>query len=271
MKTEPATTKFPTRSFFEWGCAFLGLMFIARLVQTFLTVDGALAQVPPATKPVQPEQDDADSKIKRELLVTEYEHCLDRYENLYKALWQNLSYLSVLSAAIVTFASAKFDWRLVAIIAGAPLLFWYLAQFRPLDMYGRIARSRSAEIERILNALHFSPVETKVIAPGHSVQVKLDHWIRYAGGEPRRPTLGWLLAGPFRVFRDDSATVQKPVSVRTRMRYVFCVLMLFWLGVLVDAVYEVECCHLVLVKPAASELTLKPGDATMKVEITSKR
>lgn len=251
---------------FEWAACILVLIFVGRQLRSS---DVAL---PTSSKKLEdPPKDDAASKIKRELLVTEYEHCLERYENLYKALWQNLSYLSVLSAAIVTFASAKFDWHLVALVAGAPLLFWYLAQFRPLDMYGRIARARTAEIERILNSLHFDPIETRMIGD-KVVQVKLDHWIRFGGGESTKFSLGWLFFGLFRVlFKNDAGPPVPPVAVRTRMQIVFGLMMIAWFGVLGHATWNMHYHGLKLVKGAGQELTLKPGDAEVKVEITPKR
>lgn len=44
-----------------------------------------------------------------ELLIKEYEIGAIRYENIYKAIWQNFSYMSFLSAGILILA-AKMDY-----------------------------------------------------------------------------------------------------------------------------------------------------------------
>jgi hypothetical protein len=88
-----------------------------------------------------------------ELLKLEYENAAERYENVYKAMWQNFSYLSLMSAAILTFGTNQLETWATLSIAGCPLLFWFWVQFIPLDAYGRDIRLRLRDIEEILTLL----------------------------------------------------------------------------------------------------------------------
>lgn len=223
--------------------------------------------------------DDAPSKIQRELLVKEYENCINRYENIYKALWQNLSYLSVLSAAILTFASPKFHWSLVVVIAGLPLLFWYLVQFWPLDLYGRLVRHRTAEIERTLNHLYFTPAQI-FQHEGGDIRVGMEHWIDFAG-PPSTGFVGWRVckkiwseARAFWTFVSEGRPRPiRPVAIRSRMLLAFIVFFAGWLA----AVWEVLDVYRsggpdALMRgssPSAQEVKIGSGEKPLRVEFVA--
>jgi hypothetical protein len=87
-----------------------------------------------------------------ELYKLEYERCAIRYEDIYKAIWTNFSYLSVVAGAVLTFGSAYLhNPNLAAFIACFPLLFWYWATFLPLDRYADDALRRLQGLEKLLN------------------------------------------------------------------------------------------------------------------------
>jgi hypothetical protein len=70
-----------------------------------------------------------------ELFLNEYNKTADRYENIYKAIWQIFSYMSFVTAGILTFGGK--DYRSLTItVAMVPLMFWYLTTFIPMDHYG---------------------------------------------------------------------------------------------------------------------------------------
>jgi hypothetical protein len=90
------------------------------------------------------------------LLTLEYKHAAERYENLYKAIWQNFSYMAVLAAALLTFGGGKLYLPFLLFVALLPFLFWFVATFLPMDMYGERTRTRLSEIEQQLNNVYFS-------------------------------------------------------------------------------------------------------------------
>jgi hypothetical protein len=91
----------------------------------------------------------------QQLLTLEYEKAAERYDNIYKAVWQNFSYMAILSAAILTFGAKELaPWSLL-FFALAPIAFWYAAQFIPMDKYGERTRDRLDAIESQLNAVFF--------------------------------------------------------------------------------------------------------------------
>ena len=108
-----------------------------------------------------------------ELLKMEYEKAAERYENLYRAVWQNFSYLSLLSAAILTFGSNQLQMGATVFLGGVPLLFWFWMQFLPLDAYGRDVRLRLRDIETAFNNEYFKAATTKWDEPGQSWWRKL--------------------------------------------------------------------------------------------------
>ena len=90
-------------------------------------------------------------KEKIELLKQEYKMAADRYENIYKAIWQIFQYVAALSAAILAFGSNNLPLGLVGILSVIPLLFWYYVTFVPLNRYGDKVGCRLASIEKNLN------------------------------------------------------------------------------------------------------------------------
>jgi hypothetical protein len=98
------------------------------------------------------EEDKTDSAI--ELHSLEYEKAVERYENIYKAVWQNFSYMSIVAGGILTFGSSVLgDYTLTAFLSCIPLLFWYVVTFVPMNGYGYKASDQLAEIENKLNSL----------------------------------------------------------------------------------------------------------------------
>ena len=90
------------------------------------------------------------------LFLKEYELAVERYDNIYKAVWQNFNYLVLLSAGIATLGPRIWstDTTIAAILS--PIAFWFLATYIPMDSYARGSRRRAAQIEEILNRLFIS-------------------------------------------------------------------------------------------------------------------
>jgi hypothetical protein len=90
-----------------------------------------------------------------QLLMLEYQKGAERYDNIYRAVWQNFSYMAVLSAAILTFGAKELSPPFLTFVALIPLVFWFLATFLPMDSYGEKTRSRLAAMEQQLNDIYF--------------------------------------------------------------------------------------------------------------------
>lgn len=86
-----------------------------------------------------------------EIFKLEYEQAAQRYENIYKAIWQIFSYMSALAAAIVAFGANNLPLSTVVYITPLPLLFWLVAIYIPMDFYGQQSRQRLANIEKDIN------------------------------------------------------------------------------------------------------------------------
>ena len=88
-----------------------------------------------------------------ELFKLEYEQSAERYENIYKAIWQIFYYMSILSAGILTFGSSNSSLPIEAIVSIAltPLVFWFLAIYIPMNQYGEDARKRLKDVEEKIN------------------------------------------------------------------------------------------------------------------------
>src|SRR5256885_12536802 len=86
-----------------------------------------------------------------ELYKLEYERCTIRYEEIYKALWTNFSYLAVVAGAILTFGGDRFPIELSVLLACTPLIFWFWSNFVPLNEYGDKVEERLSWIEQIVN------------------------------------------------------------------------------------------------------------------------
>jgi hypothetical protein len=87
-----------------------------------------------------------------ELYKFEYEKGAERYENIYKAIWTNFSYMAIVSGAILTFSGTKFSVASSSVLACLPLYFWYFATYIPLNRYGDQVRDRLCDIERLINS-----------------------------------------------------------------------------------------------------------------------
>lgn len=90
-------------------------------------------------------------QFKLELFKLEYVQAAQRYENIYKAIWQIFSYMAALTAAILAFASRNIPLLLVILIAPFPLVFWFVAIYLPMDNYGQQSRTTLSDIETNLN------------------------------------------------------------------------------------------------------------------------
>jgi hypothetical protein len=88
-----------------------------------------------------------------DLLKLEYQKAAERYENIYRAIWQNFSFMAILAAGILTFASKQFRLELTALLSLLPLLFWYVATYLPLNYYGEQTRDALYLIEGDINRL----------------------------------------------------------------------------------------------------------------------
>jgi hypothetical protein len=80
----------------------------------------------------------------------EYDKAAERYNEIYKAVWQNFSYMAVLAGAILTFGGARLGAVYASLIACAPLLVWYWATFEPLNRYGDLVEKRLRALESAL-------------------------------------------------------------------------------------------------------------------------
>ena len=87
------------------------------------------------------------------LFKLEYEQASERYENIYKAIWQIFSYMGILAAGILTFGSRSSILPVEAIvcIALTPLVFWFLAIYIPMNQYGEDAREHLKDVEEKIN------------------------------------------------------------------------------------------------------------------------
>ncbi len=88
-----------------------------------------------------------------DLFKLEYEQAAQRYENIYRAIWQIFQYMAVLSGVILAFVSKSdiFSIKIIVSIALIPLLFWFLAIYIPMDRYGQQTRKRLQEMEEEIN------------------------------------------------------------------------------------------------------------------------
>jgi hypothetical protein len=87
-----------------------------------------------------------------DLFKNEYNKAADRYENIYKAVWQNFSYMALLSGGILTFGGRGVDRSLTIAIAAIPLIFWYFVTYIPMDHYGHQNRAYLDKMETALRS-----------------------------------------------------------------------------------------------------------------------
>ena len=96
-----------------------------------------------------------------ELLKLEYEKGADRYENIYRAIWQNFSYAVAVGAALLTFAATKLRIDFLQFVALSPVVFWFVATFIPMNRYGELTRARLRQIEREINLVFFNAEDAR--------------------------------------------------------------------------------------------------------------
>lgn len=88
-----------------------------------------------------------------DLFKLEYDSASQRFENIYRAMWQIFYYMAVLSAGILTFGVRTFPYNISLCIALTPLVFWFLAAYIPMNTYGQNTRTRLKEIEEKINII----------------------------------------------------------------------------------------------------------------------
>lgn len=112
--------------------------------------------------------------------LEEYGRSADRYNEIYKAVWQNFSYMALVAGAILTFGKDALGATPAALLACAPLIVWYWATFEPLNHYGDLVERRLVQLEA---ELHFE------------LYTMLQH--DRSPVEPRRRVRNGLLLGAF--------------------------------------------------------------------------
>lgn len=117
----------------------------------------------------QTEQELKKPEFQFEIFKLEYEQAAQRYENIYKAIWQIFSYMTVLAAAIVTFGSNNLPLWAVVVIAPCPLIFWLFAIYIPMDFYGQQCREQLLDTETNINEVFLK-----------YSQIKLSHFSKFS-------------------------------------------------------------------------------------------
>src|SRR4028119_2267799 len=68
-----------------------------------------------------------------EAFKLEYEKAAERYENVYRAVWQNFYYMAFFAGGLFAFSPDALPLALRGGIGLTPLVFWFWASFLPLD------------------------------------------------------------------------------------------------------------------------------------------
>ncbi len=106
----------------------------------------------------------------------EYEQAAARYENIYKAVWQNFSYMALVSGALLTFGKETIGLVISGFLACLPLIFWYWSTYEPLNRYG----------EGVLQTLKRCEANINEQA-GIPLYRQLDHYTSFADGKASEP------------------------------------------------------------------------------------
>jgi hypothetical protein len=122
-------------------------------LRRWAVVPGAPAAPAYAGPPVAPPPPVSREKLK--LYTLEYERAAIRYNDIYSAIWQIFSYMSVVSGGILAFGAEHFHYTLLFFLALLPLVFWYWAVFRTHDRYGELCLERLEGIEKVLDLHHY--------------------------------------------------------------------------------------------------------------------
>jgi len=137
---------------------------------------------------------ESDLQQRFEVYKLEYQIAADRYDNIYKAIWQNFSYMAILAGGILTFGTRTLSMYWAGFLSLMPLLFWFIATYLPMDHYARGARKRAADIEKILTS-DFLKLNIPEDGPIEDATRQIRHF-RDFGLED--PTFHWGKAGKWR-------------------------------------------------------------------------
>src|SRR5262245_23238273 len=76
------------------------------------------------------------SAQKLDAYKTAYQVASTRYDNIYRSAWTIFSYMTAVSAAVLSFGGSHFYGELLVLVSSMPLVFWYLTTYLPLNGYG---------------------------------------------------------------------------------------------------------------------------------------
>ena len=83
--------------------------------------------------------------------LKEYEECSESYRHTYQTIWQAAGLFGVISGALVGLGTQDGSVPpLIQVLAPAPLVFWYVGVFRPMNRYGEVRSARLAQLEQEL-------------------------------------------------------------------------------------------------------------------------
>jgi hypothetical protein len=128
-------------------------------------------------------------KHRLELVKLEYEQATQRYENVYRAIWQIFSYMAILTGAILTFGASQFPLTLVLIAGPLPLVFWFFAIFLPMDKYGQLTKKRLKDIENSINEDFFSST-----SGSSNSNYKFNHYTEFSNSSESESSVDKLFA-----------------------------------------------------------------------------
>jgi hypothetical protein len=81
----------------------------------------------------------------------EYDQCCESYRHTYTTIWAAGGLFGLISGALVGLGTQDGSLPpLIQVLAPAPLLFWYIGIFRPMDRYGELRSARACAIEEHL-------------------------------------------------------------------------------------------------------------------------
>ncbi len=129
----------------------------------------------PSPHPPSPDDPDDERKEKLDLYKLEYQKCADRYDNIYRAVWTNFSYVVAVAGVFLAFGQSRLPYpQLGWLVAIVLLLFWYFASYLPLNDYGDDVAKRLSELEKLVNVLAFNA------QPDPEQRVGLSHFTDFA-------------------------------------------------------------------------------------------
>ncbi|ACK69842.1 hypothetical protein PCC7424_1398 [Gloeothece citriformis PCC 7424] len=101
------------------------------------------------TSESNPQNNDEQWQPTFNMFKLEYEQAAQRYENIYRAIWQIFQYMAFLAGGILTFASKSntFSQENIIFFALTPLVFWFLAIYIPMNKNGKNTKKCLTNIE----------------------------------------------------------------------------------------------------------------------------